>query len=419
MHFLEFVKGSFRIWTSGGKGYWSWLAFLGMCVMVGAFGYAEQLQRGLVTTSMRDPVSWGFYIGNFTFLVGVAAAAVVLVIPAYIYHWKPIKEIVIIGELLAVSAVIMCLLFVAVDIGRPDRFWHLIPGIGHLNFPSSILAWDVLVLNGYAVLNLVVVTYLLYCAFVKREASASFVTPLILMSIPFAVSIHTVTAFVYNGLPARPFWNSAILAPRFLASAFCSGPAIILVLLQLLKKYTRLEIKNEAIWKIAELMAYAMFINLFLLGAEIFREYYSGTHHLLFFEYLFTGIDGKTALVPYAWFSVFASVAAFLIFLIPATRKNPVTLNLGALLIYAGVYIEKGIALVIPGFTPSTLGEIYEYSPSPVEIKVAVGVFGIGFLIFTLMLKVALPLMLGEFDIDQPVPARARDRAKPAPAAAG
>ncbi|MCZ7583147.1 MAG: polysulfide reductase NrfD [Deltaproteobacteria bacterium] len=236
MLYWRFFLGSVRIWLKGGKGYYSWLAFLGACILIGVLGYIEQLHGGLIRTHMRDPVSWGFYIGNFTFLVGVAAAAVVLVIPAYIYNWKPIKEIAIIGELLAVSAVVMCLLFVAADLGRPDRAWHLIPIIGHLNFPSSLLAWDVLVLNGYGALNFVIVTYMIYTAFVRKEYSKSFVTPLILISIPFAVSIHTVTAFVYNGLPARPFWNSAILAPRFLTSAFCSGPAIILVLLQLLKK---------------------------------------------------------------------------------------------------------------------------------------------------------------------------------------
>ena len=413
MLYWRFFIGSVRLWVSGGKGYFAWLAFLAGCILIGALGYAEQLGGGLIKTHMRDPVSWGFYIGNFTFLVGVAAAAVVLVIPAYLYHWKPIKEIVIIGELLAVSAVAMCLMFVTVDIGRPDRAWHLLPGLGHLNFPSSLLAWDVLVLNGYGLLNFVIVTHIVYRAFVRREYSGSFVMPLVLLSIPFAVGIHTVTAFVYNGLPARPYWNSAILAPRFLASAFCSGPAIMLVLLQLLKRYTRLGIRDEAIWKIAELMAYAMFINLFLLGAELFREYYSGTHHLLYFRYLFTGIGDQTALVPYAWASVLFSVAAFALFLTPATRKNPVTLNLGALLIYAGVYIEKGVALVIPGFTPSTLGEIYAYTPSRVELQVAAGVFGAGFLLFTLMMKVAVPIMLGEFHIDAP-PLR-RSSARPAP----
>jgi molybdopterin-containing oxidoreductase family membrane subunit len=366
----------------------------------GTAAYIEQLQDGLVVTNMRDQVSWAFYIGNFTFLVGVAAAAVLLVIPAYVYNWKPIKEIAILGELLAISAVIMCLLFVVVDIGSPERFWHLIPIIGFLNVPSSLLGWDVIVLNLYLVLNVVIVTHLLFSAFYKRPYAKSFVVPLILLSIPLAISIHTVTAFVYNGMPARPFWNASILAPRFLASAFCSGPAIMLILFQILQRTTKIEIKDEAIWKIAELMAYAMFLNLFLFGAEVFREYYSGTQHILHSQYLYSGLHGHNALVPYAWASVICSVFAFILFLIPATRKNFVTLNIGCLLIYGGVYIEKGMAMVIPGLTPDTLGEIYEYAPTMVEVRIGAAIFSIGFLVFTILCKVAVPIIIGDFSID-------------------
>ena len=121
-----FVVGSVRLVSRGNRFYWAWIALLGILIISGGMAYWDQVTLGLVTTGMRDQVSWGLYIGNFAFLVGVAAAAVVLVIPAYIYDWKPIREIVIYGELLAVSAIIMCLLFVLVDIGRPDRFWHLL-----------------------------------------------------------------------------------------------------------------------------------------------------------------------------------------------------------------------------------------------------------------------------------------------------
>jgi molybdopterin-containing oxidoreductase family membrane subunit len=288
--FSRFVSGSARRVTQGGTAYWTWVAILLVLIASGGMAYARQVTTGLGVTAMRDQVSWGFYIGNFTFLVGVAAAAVVLVIPAYVYDWKPIREIVIFGELLAISAIVMCMLFVTVDVGRPDRLWHLMPPFGHLNFPRSILAWDMVVLNLYFLVNFVVVTHILYRAFTGRHYNAKLVVPLVLLSIPMAVGIHTVTAFLYNGLAARPYWNSSILAPQFLASAFCSGPAILLFVLQLLRKVTRFEIRDEAIWKIAELMAYAMFVNLFLHGAEAFKEYYSNTEHLLYTRYWFQGI---------------------------------------------------------------------------------------------------------------------------------
>jgi molybdopterin-containing oxidoreductase family membrane subunit len=395
--YSRFVTGSIRLVLHGNRAYWAWIGFLLLLIVSGGIAYAGQLRSGLIVTAMRDQVSWGFYIGNFTFLVGVAAAAVVLVIPAYVYDWKPIREIVVYGELLAVSAIIMCLLFVLVDIGRPERFWHLLPAVGRMNFPRSILAWDVLVLNIYFLINFTVVTHILYRAFSGRHYNTTLVVPLILLSIPMAVGIHTVTAFLYNGLAARPYWNSSILAPQFLASAFCAGPAILLIVLQVLRRFTSFEIQDQAIDKIAELMAYAMFLNLFLHGAEAFKEYYSDTEHLLFTRYWYEGLGVHRTLVPYAWAAVTLNVLAFVLFINPRSRKNWVTLNIGCLATYAGCYIEKGMGLIIPGLTPDVLGEIYEYYPSMSELRVAAGVFALGFLVFTLMLKVAVPISLGEF----------------------
>ncbi len=399
--FGSFVADSGRLVLKGGRLYYAWVAFLVMLILMGAWAYTGQLHTGLIATHMRDQVSWGFYIGNFTFLVGIAAASIMLVIPAYVYDWEPIKEITILGEMLAISALVMCLGFVLVDIGRPDRFWHIMPFIGHLNWPSSLLAWDVLVLNSYLLLNAFVVTYLLYCAYTEKHYVKKLVLPLVLFSIPLAVSIHTVTAYLYNGLASRPFWNSAILAPKFLASAFCSGPAILLILLQILRKTTKLRIQDEAIFKVAELMAYTMGFNLFLTAAEAFKEFYSNTQHVVYMQYLYFGLKGHHTLVPFAWTSVACGLAAFILFLVPKTRRNWITLNLGCVLIYSSVYIEKGMGLIIPGLTPDTLGEIYVYRPSLTEVMVAGGIFAIGFLVFTLLLKAAVPMMLGEFTISK------------------
>jgi len=391
----NFVTGTARMaFLGGNRVYYAWLLLLVVCIVQALFAYAHQFERGLISTNMRDSVSWGFYIGNFTFLVGVAAAAVLLVIPAYVYDWKPIKEVALFGEMLAVAAIVMCLLFVLVDMGRPDRFWHLIPGIGHMNLPSSVMAWDSIVLNIYLAINLFVASYLVYCAYYGIHYNRKIVVPLVILSIPMAISIHTVTAFLYNGMASRPYWNSAILAPRFLASAFCSGPALLLILFQILRKVSAFEIKDEAIHKVAELMSYAMGFNLFLFGAEIFKEYYSNTHHLVHYEYLFAGLHGqRSPIALYAWMSLAFAVISFFLFLIPKTRKAPLTMNIGCVLIYFSVYIEKGIALIIPGFTPDQLGQVYAYVPSSTELRVAAGVFGVGFLLFTLMVKVSVAIL--------------------------
>lgn len=396
-----FLRGCFLLLMKGSRLYYAWVTALLVLVAIGVLAYANQMYNGLIVTAMRDQVSWGFYISNFTFAVGVAAAAVLLVIPAYVYQWKPIKEIAILGELVAVSAIVMCLLFVTADLGRPDRFWHLIPKIGLLNFPQSLLAWDVVVLNLYLVLNLSIAGYMLYKYYYQREPNMKYVFPFLLFSIPAAISIHTVTAFLYNGLAARPFWNASILAPRFLASAFCSGPAWMILMFQVVRKWTNFEVQDKAIFKIAELIAYAMFINLFLLGAELFKEYYSDTTHLAPVKYLYQGLDGHSDLVSFIWTATIFNLTAFFLFLIPQTRENYVTLNIGCLLMIIGVYIEKGMGLVIPGFVPDVLGDFYEYSPTGTEMLVTIGIWATGLLVFTLLLRIAVPIMNGDFHVGE------------------
>ncbi len=396
----EFICGSVKRLIQGSPADYMWVGSLLILMAAGIGAYIWQLYSGLVVTGMTSYVSWGLYIGNFTFLVGVAAAAVLLVIPAYLYNFGPIKEIVIVAEALAICAIFMVLLFVTADLGHPERFWHLIPFIGMLNAPRSMLSWDLLVVNTYLLLNVFIAGYLLFHAYRKTEPNMKFILPFILLSIPWAVSIHTVTAFLYNGLAARPFWNASILAPRFLASAFCSGPALIILIFQIVRKHTRFHVSDEALFKISELICYAMAINLFLLGAEFFKELYSDTHHLSPLKYLYAGLHGKDALVPWIWTALTFNVVAFLIFLVPATRKRFITMNLGCVLMIVGIWIEKGMGLVIPGFIPSTLGQVWEYSPTMIEILVTLGIWAIGLLLFTIMLKVIIPIETGEFTKD-------------------
>ena len=393
----RFYRRTLVLVAKGGLLYYLWCLSLIAIILIGFKFYWQQHATGLIATRMADQVSWGLYIANFTYLVGLAAAAVLLVVPAYIYQFKPIKEIVLLGELFSASSIIMAILFVMVDLGRLDRFWHMIPGIGSMNFPESLLAWDVLVLNGYLFLNLLIPIYLLVKTYYQKEPNWKFILPFILASIPWAVGIHTITAFLYNGLSARPFWNASILAPRFLASALCSGPAIMIIVFQVIRWVSAIKIENKALFKIAELIAYAMFINLFLLTAELFKEYYSNTLHIASFRYLFEGLHGHDQLVPWIWSAMAMNVAAFFIFLIPSTRRRLTTLNLGCLLVIAGVWIEKGPGFVVPGFIPDPLGEIYEYVPNLLEYAVSFGIWAMGLLIFTLLMKVAIPIETGEF----------------------
>ena len=237
-NYLVFLWRCGRLAFVGDWRYYTWMGVLTVFCLLGLNAYARQFANGLIVTGMSDEVSWGVYIANFTFLVGVAAAAVMMVIPVYIYNNEELHDLVIFGELLAVAAILMCLAFVTVDLGRPDRFWHLIPGIGQFNFPASMLSWDVLVLNGYLLLNVHICGYLLYCRYRGRTPAKWFYIPFVFIAIVWAVSIHTVTAFLYVGLGGRPFWNSAIVGPRFLASAFTAGPALIILAMQVVRRVT-------------------------------------------------------------------------------------------------------------------------------------------------------------------------------------
>ena len=393
---IDAINEIFRTVTTGSKEYKAWLGFLSLLALVGIALVARQVDQGLIATNMRDQVSWGWYIANFTFLVGVAAAAVVLVVPYYIYNYEPIGNIVLIGEIMAVSAVSMCLMFILLDMGSPERFWHLIPMIGIFNWPQSILTWDVIVLNGYLVLNLFLVAYALSKIYAGKPYKTGFVWPLILFSVPAAISIHTVTAFLYLGVPARPFWNTAILAPRFIASAFCSGPAFMLIIFQIIRKRTALEIPDRALHKVAEIVTWFMALNLFFLGSEVFKEKYSHTAHIAPFNYLWSGLEGHDHLVPWMWTALIVNSLAFLILLIPTFRKNFKMLNTACVFIFIGVYIEKGMGLIFPGFVPGTLGEIYDYMPNALELWISLAVWAIGLLIFTVGAKIAIAIKTGE-----------------------
>ena len=392
--YLVFLQRCARIAFVGDWRYYAWMGALTVVVLLGLNAYAKQLVSGLISTGMSDQVSWGVYIANFTFLVGVAAAAVMMVIPVYIYNNEELHDLVIFGELLAVAAILMCLAFVTVDLGRPDRFWHLIPGIGQFNFPASMLSWDVLVLNGYLLLNLHICGYLLYCRYQGKKPAKWFYIPFVFLAIGWAVSIHTVTAFLYVGLGGRPFWNSSIVGPRFLASAFTAGPALIILALQVIRRITAYHITDRALLTLRGIVQVSMLINVFLLLNEVFKEFYSGNLHVVSSKYLFVGLHGHHALVPWIWTAITFNLIAMVLLVLPVSRSLR-WLNLTCVLCIIGIWIEKGMGLVIPGFIPTPLGQIVEYTPSLNETLVCVGIWAFGLLCYTIFLRMAVPIMQG------------------------
>jgi Ni/Fe-hydrogenase subunit HybB-like protein len=396
VHLKPFLLSALNSATTGGRRYHVWMGSLTLIMLVGAYAYSVQLRHGLGVTGMNDHVSWGLYISNFTFLVGLAAAALMLVLPAYILEDIDFSHAVLMAEAVAVAALVMCLSFVVVDIGNPLGAWHLIPGIGYLNWPRSLLAWDVVVLNGYLTLNLVIPFYILYSHYAGRTPDKHKYLPWMYIAVMWAVSIHLVTAFLLAGLPARPFWNTALLGPRFLASAFTAGPAFVIVLLWFIRRETKYDIADGAFSKLALITTVAAQINLVMLISELFYKFYWPTHHGINAKYLFFGLGKHHALVPWIWTAIALNVLATLALMIHPLRRNPHWLMPACATLFVGIWVEKGIGLVIPGFIPSPLGEIVEYTPTWVELCVTAGVWALGLFVLTVLVRVALPIELGE-----------------------
>ncbi|RJX31876.1 MAG: menaquinol oxidoreductase [Desulfarculus sp.] len=370
----------------GSRAYWSWLGALAVLALAGLAAYLYQYHHGLVVTGMSRDVSWGLYIAQLTFLVGVAASAVMLVLPYYLHHYQDFGRITILGEFLAVAAVVMCVLFVTVDLGKPSRvlniFLHPTPG--------SVMFWDVNVLSGYLVLNLII-GWVTLEAERKQAAPPGWARPLIYLSIPWAVSIHTVTAFLYAGLPGRGYWLTAILAPRFLASAFAAGPAVLILVALVIRRVTGFDPGQRALETLAKIVAYAIILHLFFFFLELFTVFYSGIpSHTAHFTYLYAGLHGQGNLTAWMWAALVMGLGAVVLLLAPGWRARPSTLALACGLVFGCTWIDKGLGMMAGGFIPNPLHEVTEYAPTWVELTVTVGIYALGALLVTVLYKMAL-----------------------------
>ena len=370
----------------GSRGYWRWIMLLGVVVVLGAVAYLRQFAFGLALTGLSRNVTWGLYIAQFTFLVGVAASAVMVVLPYYLHDFKTFGKLTILGEFLAISAVTMCMLFIFVDMGQSTRVLNVML----YPTPHSLMFWDMVSLMGYLLLN-VTISHVTLAAERNAVPPPRWIKPIIILSIPWAVSIHTVTAFLYSGLAARPFWMTAILAPRFLASAFSAGPALLILFCLVLRKLTRFDAGREPIQKLAIIVTYAMLINVFFVLMELFTALYSNIpEDVEHFKFLFVGLEGNATLVPWMWVSAVLSVAALVLLVNPRTRHNERTLAAACVAVFVGLWIEKGLGLIIAGFEPSPLGKVTVYTPTLPEIAISLGIYAFGLLLITLFFKIAL-----------------------------
>jgi molybdopterin-containing oxidoreductase family membrane subunit len=382
--------------VKGSPAFYAWIALLCALILGLLYGTFLHASDGLRYTGLTDQVHDGLYLANFVFLVGIAAGAVTIVFPAYVYHHKALHAVAVLGEMLAIAAVLMCILFIVSHMGRPDRLWHMLPIIGIYNIPNSMLAWDTLVLVGYLLLNAVGGFYYLYKKYTGQPLSDKFYLPLIYVSIVWALSIHTVTAFFLNTMPARPMWHHSMMPIRFISTAFAAGPSLIILIFLIVRSRTKLWIENSAIDQLATIITYCLGLALFLTLSEVVTDLYANTEHALGLNYLMFGMHGFNDLVPWFWGSLVAMIVAFAILLTPYWRKNYRLLSVACILTFSGIWTEKGMALLVPGFIPTPIGEFTQYFPSTLEIFVTLGNWAVGFLVLTVLLKGAIGILLGD-----------------------
>ncbi|EGO65211.1 sulfate reduction electron transfer complex DsrMKJOP subunit DsrP [Acetonema longum] len=378
-----------RAFRNCGRGYWLWLAFLLAAAAMGFHFYMRQFAEGLGITGLSRDVSWGLYIGQFTFFVGVAASSVMVVLPHYLHGVKAFGRITVLGEFLAVGAVVMCLLFVMIDMGMPTRLFNVLI----YATPTSPLFWD---MNGYLVLNLITGWNVLEAEY-KGAPVSGWVKPLIYLSIPWAFSIHTVTAFIYSGLPGRDFWLTALTAPKFLASAFATGPALLILLCFILKRAAGFDAGQQAIRRLALIQTYAMIITVFMVAVEFFTAYYSQVPgHVEALDYLFFGSPSHSAYVGLMRLFAVLSLAALILLINRGTRENEKTLLLASVCVFAAMLIEKGISFVPGGFVNHPFGQSSEYLPTLPEAGIIAGVWAIGALTVSLFYRVVVAVKADE-----------------------
>ena len=379
----------------GGVRFYAWMGTLALFIVGMLYVFYLQNTEGLIVTGMTSQIHEGLYFSNLVFLVGVAAGAVTIVFPAYVYHHEGMHKVSVLGEMLAITAVIMVMMFVFAHMGRPDRLWHMIPPWGIYSL-SSMLGWDVLVLTGYLILNFVCGFYYLWCKYTGNPINKKWFIPLVFIAIVWALSIHTVTAFLIATMPARPMWAHTVMPIRFIATAFAAGPSLIIIIFLIIRKTTRFWIDDSAIKLLTTIVTWCLGIALFLTLSEVVIELYARTEHANGLYYLMFGLHGLTGLVPWFWSAVVLMIGAFILFLTPSVRNNMTLLPIACAMAFAGIWIEKGMGLIVPGFIPTPIGEVTEYYPTFVEWLMTLGIWAFGFFVLTILLKGAIGILLGD-----------------------
>jgi len=381
------------------------------------YAYSVQLTIGLGSTGMNAPAYWGIYIVNFVYLIGLSAGGVIVASLAYVFNLKEYKPVARIAELLAIMCLILAMIFITLDVGRPERLINILL----FGNPLSPLVWDFIVIFVYLAICLIygflgtrsdIVAAMkaipkrarLYRALAlwytdvspgalkKDERTLRWVA---MAALPTAVALHSVTAWILGLMKAQPGWHTALLAPLFVASAIISGLALVVVTTVAARRFLHVQIEDALITKLGRYLVWLIPIDVYFAFSEIITIQYGRE------PAQFSTLQ-DVVLGPLAWAfwteMIVGLLIPFLLIVRPKDR-TPRRVGIAAFLIFVGVFFKR-IDIVIPSlifrWLPFPAGG---YTPTWVELSIMAGVYAFGILFIAIFAKL-FPLVPLEAEPD-------------------
>lgn len=360
------------------RSFYAWIFILLGLIAVGLFAWSVQLRYGLVVTGTRNVVPWGLYVMNFIFFVGLAAGGLIIVSSVELFGVKKLAPLLKVGVIEAGTCVFLAMLFIIVDMGHPERaYWFILSPN-----PPSVLTYDFYILGIYLTLCII-------DAYALFSGRTKWMFPLSIVSLPAAIGIHSITAWVFGTIKSRPAWHSPIMAPIFISSAITSALGLMILITLLLPKVTKLRFDREIILYLRRILTVAVPIDVFFLFNELLiatlptsamPEQYTAFLFILVERY-----------APVFWAeTLIAAVIPMIIFLHPRTRNSIPAIAIASFMVVVGIFMKR-VYIIIVGMSYSPLGELVYYAPTVIEIAVMAGWIALGMLIFTLAIKI-LPM---------------------------
>lgn len=387
-----------------------WTGILIAVIAFGLSNYLRQFDEGLGVTGMDYPVYWGIYIVNTIFNVGLSAGGIIVACMVYAIGIKKYKPVGRIAEILAITTLFQAVMFLMLDLGRPDRFYFILQ-YARIESP---LVWDVTIISTYMMIGLSIMYFstrkdavrlmdvfprrrLLYQVLTlgyvdvshkSLERDEKILKILAVAAIPAAVGLHSITAWIFGVVKAHPDFHSPLIAPFFVTSAIVSGLALVILVTVMSRHFLRLNIENKVITDLGGVLAMLIPVEGYLILSEVVTVVYGDEPaHTVVFNDLVSG----NFMVEF-WGLVTLLTVAFLILAFPKTRTVK-GVALAALLVIIGV-IGKRIIIVLPPLLHPILTYYPEgtYVPTQTELSITVGVYAVGMLIYTVISKV-IPLV--------------------------